>query len=172
MQAKFEGCDLVVAAACAQRKRVAKPRDRVSVAAPVATDQVLGLLLQVVEIQSIGRSVHRKTSVLEIADGPQYRLHKGSQCSSEAASGFNPSRGPGCGLHRFPIIWRTAPPINPVQNGHGCLLNAVAEPRESRALLTPDMERFSLTRWSISPVIPRIDACCLTVRHRPDGSIP
>ena len=36
-----------------------------------------------------------------IADGPQYRLHKGSKCGREAASGFNPSRGPGRGLHRI-----------------------------------------------------------------------
>src|SRR6185436_9595602 len=41
------------------------------------------------------------TSVHDIADGPQYRLHKGSRCRSKAASGFNPSRGPGSGLHRI-----------------------------------------------------------------------
>jgi len=35
-----------------------------------------------------------------IADGPQNRLHKGSVGRSVVASGFNPSRGPGCGLHR------------------------------------------------------------------------
>jgi hypothetical protein len=39
--------------------------------------------------------------VHDIADGPQYRLHKGSRCRSKAASGFNPSRGPGSGLHRI-----------------------------------------------------------------------
>jgi len=38
--------------------------------------------------------------VRDIADGPQYRLHKGTRCRSKAASGFNPSRGPGRGLHR------------------------------------------------------------------------
>ena len=36
----------------------------------------------------------------EIADGPQHRLHKGSKRYLKAASGFNPSRGPGRGLHR------------------------------------------------------------------------
>ncbi len=51
-------------------------------------------------------SIDRKTgpsdtSVHDIADGPQYRLHKGSRCRSKAASGFNPSRGPGSGLHRM-----------------------------------------------------------------------
>jgi hypothetical protein len=54
-----------------------------------------------IEIQSIGERIHRNTSVHDIADGPQYRLHKGSRCRSKAASGFNPSRGPGSGLHRI-----------------------------------------------------------------------
>src|SRR4051812_32450723 len=53
-----------------------------------------------IEIQSIEKTVHQKTSVHDIADGPQYRLHKGTRCRSKAASGFNPSRGPGSGLHR------------------------------------------------------------------------
>ena len=43
------------------------------------------------------------TSVHDIADGPQYRLHKGSGWRSKAASGFNPSRGPGSGLHRIAL---------------------------------------------------------------------
>jgi hypothetical protein len=42
--------------------------------------------------------------VHQIADGPQYRLHKGSKRYFNAASGFNPSRGPGCGLHRRRIF--------------------------------------------------------------------
>jgi hypothetical protein len=35
-----------------------------------------------------------------IADGPQHRLHKGAERSMKDASEFNPSRGPGGGLHR------------------------------------------------------------------------
>jgi hypothetical protein len=62
---------------------------------------LLGLLLQMIEIQSIGQRIHRNTSVHDIAEGPQYRLHKGCGCRSKAASGFNPSRGPGSGLHRI-----------------------------------------------------------------------
>jgi len=53
------------------------------------------------------------TSVHQIAEGPQYRLHKGSKRSMKAASGFHPSRGPGRGLHRKLKLWRGAHEVNP-----------------------------------------------------------
>ena len=44
------------------------------------------------------------------AVGPQHRLHYSSKLGVEAASGFNPFRGPGCGLHRAATLCAAASP--------------------------------------------------------------
>jgi hypothetical protein len=99
VQTQTERRDLVVALAGRRRQRATKPCDRFGIAVSVETNQVFGLFLQVVEIRPIGQLLHCGPPCI-VADGPQYRLHKGAKRYLKVASGFDPSRGPGRGLHR------------------------------------------------------------------------
>ena len=71
------------------------------VALAAAPQQVLGLFLEMAQVGPCGKAFHENLRAF-IADGPHIRQHKGrkkNQLGEEAsASGFNPFRGPGCGL--------------------------------------------------------------------------
>ena len=99
MQTQIERDDLRVATAGGCRQRGAKLRDRLWIAGAIGADQILGLLLEMVEICPVGQSVHRTTSV-HIADGPQYRLHKGSHRLDLLQVGSTLPAGPGTACNR------------------------------------------------------------------------
>jgi hypothetical protein len=56
-----------------------------------------------------------------IADGPQHRLHKGAERDLKAASGFNPARGLGRGLHRNCKIYG----VGAIRSTQGLALNPI-----------------------------------------------
>ena len=82
----------------------AQPFERGRLAAAIQAQQVLGLLAQMVDDSTARKGVHKKPPCMS-PDGPQHRLHKGLWFDIDT-SGFNPARGPGCGLFRRDTIAR------------------------------------------------------------------
>jgi hypothetical protein len=54
VKAQVERCDLLVGSTGRRRERVTKPRHRLRIAISVAANQVFGLLLEMIDIGSIG----------------------------------------------------------------------------------------------------------------------
>ncbi|RZJ47818.1 MAG: hypothetical protein EON49_28580 [Acidovorax sp.] len=65
-----------IAQACGGRQRVAKARQRLGLAVAVASQQVLGLFLEMAQVGPRGNAFHESLRAW-IADGPQLRQHKG-----------------------------------------------------------------------------------------------
>ena len=113
VQAEIERDDVIVAAVGGGRKRVTKPRERVRVAVAVEVEQILGLLLEMIEIHPIGQSVHGRPPCIYSPKARNTGCTKALSAVSKAASGFNPSRGPGCGLQPHTSnIWRVWRVVN------------------------------------------------------------
>lgn len=97
VQAQGHGEQVFILLAARRGKEFAESLHRRGIRATVEGEQVLGLLLQLANVGTRGNAFHGHLRASS-ADDPQSRLHKRRQWEMEA-SGFNPSRGPGCVLH-------------------------------------------------------------------------
>ena len=112
MQPKPKRYDLVVAPAGGNRQRRAERRDRLGVTVSVKTDQVFGLFLQMLEIQSIGRSVHWKPPCLKSPKARNTGCTKALGAVLKLQVGSTLPAGPGATCIASKMIGRSTEPIN------------------------------------------------------------
>src|SRR6185312_3074454 len=94
------------------RQRGTKPRQRSRIAAAIETDQFLGLFLQMIEIQSIGRPVHQTPPCMSAPTARNTGCTKALDVARKLQVGSTLPAGPGAACTARGRIWLVGAMVN------------------------------------------------------------